>query len=99
IVSKGGNIRSVVVSGSVSSGPSSVLGSISAGNALGSVQIGGNLIGTLEIPVVISARGKGVVTLGATSDLALGSLTIGGRDEFADHLGGCHNDDRRISAD
>src|SRR5262249_38312090 len=99
IVSTGGGIRSVVIGGNVSSGPSSVFGSISAGNALVSVQIAGDLIGTLAIPVVISARGKAVVPVGSTSDVAIGSLTVGGKVEFADVLAGYNTNLLGVNAD
>lgn len=59
-------------------------GAIRVADDIGSMTIG-NIIGNATNPAIISARGKAVQT---TTDLAIGSLTVLGRVEFAQILAG-----------
>jgi hypothetical protein len=99
IIKSLGQIASVTIGGSVVSGNIGINGSsgtltndatIRAGNDIGSLTVKGCLIGNVTefgaFPVVISARGQAVQ--GTTTDLAIGSISIGGRVEFADILAG-----------
>jgi len=61
-------------------------GSIRVTDDLGRVVIKGSVIGNATNPAIISARGSGVPT--ATSDLAVASLTVLGRVEYAQILAG-----------
>ncbi len=89
-------IASVFIGGSIISGIDNSTGALTknatirAGNDIGSLSVAGSLIGNTTSngasPVVISARGQH--TQGATSDLAIGKITIGGRVEFANILAG-----------
>jgi hypothetical protein len=96
-VRSGGRIASVVIGGSVISGiDSSTTGSLSssasirAGNDIGSLTVKGSLIGNKnpngDSPVIISARGQAMP--GATTDVAIGKVTIGRRVENARILAG-----------
>jgi hypothetical protein len=65
-------------------------GSIRADDDIGSLTVKGSLIGhrntgTGATPVIISARGQ---ALSATSDVAIGRISIGGHVEFASILAG-----------
>jgi hypothetical protein len=97
IESAGGRIASVSVGGSIVSGIDASTGgslvdnaSIRAHNDIGSVTVGGSLLGNLsadgDSPVVIAARGQAVQ--GATTDVAIGSIHIGGRVEAVQILAG-----------
>jgi hypothetical protein len=97
IESAAGRIASVSVGGSIVSGTDASTGgglvnnaSIRAHNDIGSVIVGGSLLGNLsadgDSPVVLSARGQAVQ--GATTDLAIGTIHIGGRVEAAQILAG-----------
>jgi hypothetical protein len=92
-----GRIASVFIGGSVISGSDTSTGgdlsanaTIRAGRDLGSLTVRGGLIGNSnpngDSPVVISARGQKVP--GATTDIAIGRITIGGRAEHARFLAG-----------
>ena len=63
-----------------------------AGDDIGSLIVTGSLIGNSnpdgDSPVIIAARGQHTVLPGATSDLAIGRIAIGGRVEFAIILAG-----------
>jgi hypothetical protein len=97
-----GRIASVTIGGSVISGIDTSTsgdlfadGSIRAGDDIGSLTVKGSLIGhantgTGASPVTISARGQDAMSpaLTATSDMAIGRVTIGGRVEFASILAG-----------
>jgi hypothetical protein len=94
-----GRIASVTIGGSIISGiDTSTNGellnnaTIRAGDDIGFLTVTGSLIGNSnpdgDSPVIISARGKHTVVAGATSDLAIGRVTIGGRVEFAKILAG-----------
>jgi hypothetical protein len=88
VLSHGGRIASVYIGGSIISGvDTSTAGSLTndatirAGNDLGSVTVRGSLVGNSnpngDSPVIISARGQAVP--GATTDVAIGKISIGGQ--------------------
>jgi hypothetical protein len=92
-----GRIAGVTIGGSIISGIDDSTGgsltknaSIRAGADLGFLTVKGSLIGHRtpngDSPVIISARGQAVQ--GATTDLAIGKITIGGQVEFARILAG-----------
>lgn len=77
-----GAIKTVAVAGSFASSE------LLAGTQLGRVMIGGDLVGeSVTDPAVISAFGQTAAPAGG-QDLAIGSLTIGGRAKFAQVLAG-----------
>ena len=97
ITSTTGRISGVSIGGSIISGIDNSSGaltrnaSIRAANDIGSLYVGGSLIGNDVTgngasPVVISARGQ--LTPSATSDLAIGPITVVGRVEFTNILAG-----------
>jgi hypothetical protein len=99
IESIGGRIASIFVGGSIISGSDTSSGggltanaSIRAGDDIGSITVAGNLVGNAgadgDSPVIISARGHHTVAPGATADLAIGRIAVGGRMEFAQILAG-----------
>jgi hypothetical protein len=92
-----GRIAGVTIGGSIITGIDAGDGaltlnaSIRAHNDIGSLVVKGSLVGHGDTgsgasPVVISARGRAVQ--GATIDLAIGKISIGGRVEFANILAG-----------
>ena len=97
-----GRISSVTIGDSIISGIDNSTGSlihnatIRAANDLGSLVVKGSLIGNAGdgtpgnlSPVIISARGQAApLPAGATTDLAIGKISIGGRVEFANILAG-----------
>ncbi len=113
IESSAGQIVSVTIGGSIISGldgSSGVLtrnASIRAANDIGSLVVAGSIIGHGDTgsggsPVVISARGR--LTPTATTDLAIGSITVGtvadgGRVEFANILAGYNTALTGVNAD
>lgn len=64
-------------------------GSIEATDDIGSITILGSIIGNTSNAALITARGEAFPT--ATVDLAIKSLTVGGRVELAQILGGVDN--------
>ena len=103
-----GRISSVTIGGSIvsgiddSSGALTFNATIRAANDIGSLTVKGSLIGhgntgTGASPVVISARGQAVP--GATTDLAIGKISIGGRVEFANILAGYDIDLNALNGD
>jgi hypothetical protein len=97
IESAAGRITTVSVGGSIVSGTDASTGgglvanaSVRAHNDIGSVTVGGNLLGNVAAegasPVVISARGQAVQ--GVSTDVAIGSIRVGGRVEAAQILAG-----------
>jgi hypothetical protein len=97
IQSAAGRIGSIFIGGSIISGhDTSTVGSlflnasIRAVNDIGSLVVKGGLVGNSnadgDSPVIISARGQAVQ--GATTDLAIGRISIGGGVEFATILAG-----------
>jgi hypothetical protein len=95
IQSTAGRIASIAIGGSIisgiddSSGALNASASIRAGNDIGSLTVKGSIIGNSVgdlSPVIISARGE--AEQGATTDLAIGTLTIGGRVELSYILAG-----------
>jgi hypothetical protein len=98
IVTSGG-IDSVIIDGSVIAGIDNstagnlfVSGSIRAENDIDSITIKGSLLGNATTngftPAIISARGQAVPPSDGTPDRAIQSLTIGGRVDHAQILGG-----------
>jgi hypothetical protein len=92
---EGARIASVFVGGSVVSGTDNssagVLtrnASIRAASDLGPVAVKGSLVGNPTCPVIISAYGQSLITSRPTRNLAIRSLTVGGRVEFAQILAG-----------
>jgi hypothetical protein len=79
-------IGSIKVAGSVLSGFTAQSGWISASESIGTVTIGGNLIGFPGVPVAITAATNADAT--DTVNLVIKSIKIGGRVEFANILGG-----------
>src|SRR5207253_121637 len=55
-------------------------GSVHADQDIGAISVGGSLLGNAGLPVIISAVGQPAPT--TTVDLAVKSLTVGGRVEF-----------------
>jgi hypothetical protein len=96
ITSEGGRIASVTIGGSIISGIDESTGTLTdnatirAANDIGSLTVAGSLIGNVTAngasPVIITASGQAVQ--GATTDLAIGKISIGGRVEYADILAG-----------
>jgi hypothetical protein len=85
IISTNGRIGKLTIGGSVNSGAGLRSGSIRAAEDLGSLKISGDVIGTAAQPVRISAAGQEAP---ATTDLAIGKMTILGRVEFAQIVAG-----------
>ncbi|MGB8169937.1 MAG: hypothetical protein WCF18_20710, partial [Chthoniobacteraceae bacterium] len=87
-----GRIGSLFVGGSITAGknfgPSTLIdsGAVRVFDDLGTVVVKGSLIGNSTNPVLITARGQ--ATPGATADVAIKGLTVGGRVEFTDILAG-----------
>jgi hypothetical protein len=100
LIESAGSITSVRIGGSIisgedtsSSGPLTDDASIRAGAVIGSLAVGGSIVGNPDggmasaaSPVIISAVGP--ATPIAPSDLAIGSITVGGRVEDAVILAG-----------
>jgi hypothetical protein len=89
-----GRIASVHVGGSIVAGTNSGTGklaqsgSIRASHDIGAITVGHDLIGNSTESVLISARGQAMVAANATTDVAIASLKVGGRVEFANILAG-----------
>ncbi|MGB8170206.1 MAG: hypothetical protein WCF18_22070, partial [Chthoniobacteraceae bacterium] len=85
-------IASIFVGGSIIAGTESAghslqkSGAIRADNDIGAITIKGSLIGNAGVSVLIIARGQAAP--GAGTDVAIRSLTVGGRVERADILAG-----------
>jgi hypothetical protein len=96
-IESAGRIASITIGGSIISGTDTSTagslmenGSIRASDDIGSIRVTGNLIGNSnsngDSPVIISARGQ--ATQKAPNDVAIGSITIGGKVELAQILAG-----------
>jgi hypothetical protein len=95
-IASSGRLVSVTIGGSIISGTDSSTGGdifdtmISAGSDIGSITVKGDVIGNSnangDSPVTIAAVGK-LISVG-TSNVAIGSISIGGKVEFAKILGG-----------
>ncbi|MBO0700614.1 MAG: hypothetical protein J2P46_19615, partial [Zavarzinella sp.] len=98
-----GRLSSLTLGGSLISGIDNTTGTffengaILADDDLGSVLIKGSAIGNFTNPAVISARGRAAPT--ATADVAIGKLTVLGRVEFAQFLGGYDASGNAVNAD
>ncbi len=88
----GQRLASLTVGGSIISGGESggfsvfQSGVIQVADDIGAIIVKGSIIGNSANPVLITARGQAVQ--GTTSDVAIKSLTVTGRVEFADILAG-----------
>jgi hypothetical protein len=96
-------ISAITIGGSLLSGPGFVSGTISSGGGIGAIKIGGNVIGVAGSAVpIISALGS--IGSTAMTDVAIASLTVGGRVESAiiqagvNLVGGGLNADAQIGA-
>jgi hypothetical protein len=102
---QGQRIASVFVGGSIiagtntSTGALTKSGSIRAEDDLGPIAVKGGLVGNATNPVILSARGRAGLAPDATTDLAIASLTVGGRVEFASILAGYDEDLDPVNAD
>lgn len=74
-------------------------GSIRADDDIGSITVLGSLVGNSTNPVVISARGQRNLPAGANEDVAIASLTVGGRVELTNILAGYRRDLIPLNAD
>jgi hypothetical protein len=74
-------------------------GAIEVRDDLGSVLIKGSVIGNATHPAIISARGKAGLPATATTDLAIGKLSVLGRVEFGQILGGVNDAGVALNAD
>jgi hypothetical protein len=84
-----GDLPAVTVGGSVVGGTGTTLsGFITANGVLGTVKVAGSLVGTAANPVTIAGRGLAALAATATADVAIKSLSVGGRAEFARILAG-----------
>lgn len=95
-------IASVFIGGSIiagtdtsSNGAITFSASIRAADDIGSITVKGSLVGNIGdgtpanfTPVVISARGQETVATGAKTDVAIKSLTVVGRVEYTQIVGG-----------
>lgn len=85
-------IAAVVIRGSLIAGTNETTGffrnngAIRVADDLGSVTVKGSILGNATNPAIVSARGRAAPT--ATSDVAIGSLRVFGRVEFAKILAG-----------
>jgi hypothetical protein len=100
VIKSGNGIVSVSIGGSIiagadasTSGDLTNNATISAGDSIGAVTVKGSLIGNDSLGgksiVIITARGER--QRGSSADLAIGTLTIGGRVEFAQIFAGYHS--------
>jgi hypothetical protein len=86
-----GRIANITIGGSLIAGTDNTTGlfqdngAIRAGDDIGSVTIRGGIIGNATNPAIISARGQ---VLPTSSDVAIGSLRVLGRVEFAHIVAG-----------
>lgn len=86
-----GDIHSIDIGGSLvagvdtASGTLTLSGAIDAFGAIGKVKIGGDIAGNATNRALIAARGQTVQT---STDLAIGSVEVGGGVRFADILAG-----------
>ncbi len=87
-----GRLGSLFIGGSITAGVEGGggtlidSGAVRATDDLGPIVVKGSLLGNANNPVLITARGQ--ATPGAGKDLAIASLTVGGRAAFADILAG-----------
>ncbi|MGB8170755.1 MAG: hypothetical protein WCF18_24840 [Chthoniobacteraceae bacterium] len=97
------SLASVTVGGSIVAGQKVTAntltqsGFIGAEDSIGSITVKGSLIGNAVNPVAIIARGQAVP--GAAADLAIGSITVGGRVESTNIFAGYSLIFRGLNAD
>jgi len=84
---------SIIAGTNTSSATNALTGSgwVQAGTTIGPITVGGSLVGNSTNQVIISALGQTSLAKGAKLDVAIASLTVGGRVDFADILAG-YND-------
>jgi hypothetical protein len=63
-------------------------GAIRAGANIGAITIGGSLLGTSDSPVLITAVGQASLARVAKTDVAIASLSVAGKVQYADILAG-----------
>lgn len=73
-----GDIGAVKIGGSIIAGQSLYCGGIQCGAALGSLSVKGSLVGNTNYQAYITAEGNPTPAFNAKSDLAIGSIAIGG---------------------
>ncbi len=78
---------SIIAGGSFGAAPARS-GSINADEDIGSIVVKGSLLGSAQVPVLITAVGQATPT--ATTDLAIKSISVGGAVKFAQIYGGFH---------
>jgi hypothetical protein len=95
----GKRIGSLTVGGSIIAGSGTVTdsGAVRAVDDIGVIRVKGSLIGNPTTPVMITARGQ--AEQGATTDVAIKSLTVKGRVEFTDVLAGYDGNRTGVNAD
>jgi hypothetical protein len=93
-ITVGGSVIAGVNDGTGTLGKS---GSIRAEDSLGILQVKGGLVGNASNPVIIAARGQAVK--GATTDLALASLTVGTTVQYANILAGYDSELNPVNGD
>jgi hypothetical protein len=97
-------IENLLIGGSIVAGIDTSTGgellnnaSIRATNDIAKMKVKGSIVGNQNdngtALVVISARGQATLAPGATTDLAIGTLQVGGRVEFTNILAGFDQDD------
>ena len=110
IASSEGRIASIKIGGSIISGVDAAEkgfltnnATIRAADDIGSLTVTGSIIGNSNpngnSPVIISARGRHTVPPGATSDLAIGRISVGGRVEYVQFLAGYDTNLTPVNAD
>jgi hypothetical protein len=87
-----GKVNAVMVGGSF------VESKLAASANIGAIRIRGDVVGSAATPAVISAFGKTIAPAKGL-DTAIGSLTVGGRVEFARILAGYGTDGTPLNAD
>ncbi len=108
VIEASGRITSVTIGGSIiagtnfSTGTLEASGAILAGDDIGSITVKGSILGNAGVghgatPVLISARGQH--TPGATTDLAIGKITVTHRVESARLLAGYNLSLSPVNAD
>ncbi|HJZ93594.1 MAG TPA: hypothetical protein VKE40_22145 [Gemmataceae bacterium] len=96
-ISANGNIGTLTIGGSLVSGSGNLSGSIRSERSIGSVTVRGSVLGTSAHPATIFARGPAQPA--GPADIAIGSLHIGGRAEFADIRAGYNSLGAAVNAD
>ncbi len=80
------------IAGTDNGGGIDTCGAIRADNDIGALTVKGNITGNSSNPAIISALGQHALAASAKSDIAIRSVTVGGKAEFADILAGYSTD-------